>query len=140
MVVLNPPSSHIHSGELEAGEATEGQGFQRFQFRPEEKSRFILDAFFIVGCESIVGRDWGRRTDEWKPINPAPIRRLGALSWSLRRIGSGEGDQRTGFSTLPIPPYRRQKIRESHWTLFCCVRIYCRYRLKSQDEKLNWRS
>ena len=56
MVVLNPPSSHIHSGELEAGEATEGQGFQRFQFRPTggKNSRIILDAFYIVGCESIV--------------------------------------------------------------------------------------
>jgi hypothetical protein len=31
MTVLNPPSSQIHSGELEAGEATEGQGYQRFQ-------------------------------------------------------------------------------------------------------------
>jgi hypothetical protein len=47
---------HTHSGELEAGEAIEGQGFQRFQLRPTggKNSRITLDAFF-VGCESIVG-------------------------------------------------------------------------------------
>ena len=46
MVVLNPPLRQIHSGELEAGKATEGQGFQRFQFRPEEKIAIHIGRFF----------------------------------------------------------------------------------------------
>ena len=39
------------------------------------------------------GRDWGRRTDEWIPVDPSPIRHRKALSCPFSRIGSGEGDQ-----------------------------------------------
>lgn len=63
MLLKSPQSAieercYVHFGELEAGNASEGQSFQRFQLRPTggKHSQIILDAFYIVGCESIVGR------------------------------------------------------------------------------------
>ena len=76
---------------------------------------FSLERAGVPGAKSYIGEKSARArlgTTRYDILFPFDRPQSAKRMIRFRRIGSGERERRTEFSTLPIAPYRRQKIAD----------------------------